>query len=213
MIELNKIVLADCMNIMCDIPDKYFELAVVDPPYGTGNFIRGTAHGHKIIRKFKGPEKWNHEIPEKKYFNELERISQKQIIWGANYYNCFKTGGALIWYKGDGIDTISKCEIASLSFQKKIDYVSISWQAGFYRVKKEGIVIHPCQKPISLYVWVLQNYANPRDKIIDTHSGSGSCAIACFLEGFDFLAIEKDADYHAASVKRFDDIKSQGRMF
>jgi site-specific DNA-methyltransferase (adenine-specific) len=99
-----------------------------------------------------------------------------------------------------------------LSFQKRVDYIKIDWQAGFAR-KKEGETIHPCQKPVALYRWLLQNYAKPGDKIIDTHSGSGSLACACHLEKFDFLAIEKDEDYYKASVERLEILRSQGTLF
>lgn len=195
---------------MARYPDKHFELAIVDPPYGIGNFIPRV--GSKTRPWAKSVE-WNDSIPIKAYFSELERISKQQIIWGANYYNCFTTGGALIWYKGDTNNQMSHCEIASLSFQKKVDFVHINWQSGFHRVDAEGMQIHPCQKPIALYRWLLKNYAKPGDKILDTHLGSGSSRIAADEMGFDFTGFELDADYFAAQERRFKIYKSQLQLF
>ena len=210
--KLNQIIHADCMDVMRDIPDKYFELAIVDPPYGIGDFTH-----NKKERRYKGTivtatkfnVYWNNKIPPKEYFMELKRISKDQIIWGANYYNCFKNGSAIVWYKSIKHPNMSQCEIASYSKGVRVNYVDIEW----YSLNRTETTIHPCQKPVALYRWLLQNYAKPGDKIIDTHSGSGSCAIACHLEHHDFLAIEKDADYHAASVARLDEVRAQGRLF
>lgn len=139
----------DCMEYMKTVPDKYFELAIVDPPYGIGNFIPQNLSKNGV--KVSDEVKWNDEIPNQNYFDEVVRISKNQIIWGANYYNCFhKLGGALIWHKGNINPVFSQCEIASLSFQKRVDYFHHNWQAGFAR-KKEGETIHPCQKPVALY--------------------------------------------------------------
>lgn len=207
----NKIILADNKDVMKDIPDKYFELAIVDPPYGIGNWCPSNIS--KNGKKSSKPVKWNDNIPDNKYFVELERISKNRIIWGANYYNCFENGnGAVIWYKGKLNPLFSQCEIASLFFQKKVDYVHINWQSGFFRSNIEQI-IHECQKPVALYRWLLQNYAKPNDKIIDTHSGSGSLACACHLEKYDFLAIEKDEDYYKSSCDRLEILRSQGTLF
>ena len=207
--ELNQIIHADCMDIMKDIPDKYFELAIVDPPYGIGDFEQGKGKNKKVK---KWEITWNNYIPDEKYFNELKRISVNQIIWGANYYNCFSiSGGAIVWHKNVTHPDMSKCEIASVSHFKKVEFCSFEWN-GFLRCENEKSC-HPCQKPVSLYTWILKNYAKPNDKIIDTHSGSGSLACACHLEGFDFLAIEKDEDYFKSSVERLETLRSQGRLF
>ena len=224
--ELNRIILADCMDIMRDIPDKYFELAIVDPPYGNKTSNYSTFGNPNIIAKnsflknlvkpseYKISE-WDNKAPDNNYFIELKRISKNQIIWGVNYYEIYGlTGGRLFWDK-EGTGNYSRGELAYLSFVHHIEYFKFKWcgmlQENMGKLKE--IRIHPTQKPVALYRWLLQNYAKPGDKIIDTHSGSGSCAIACFLERFEFLAIEKDADYHAASVKRLDGIRAQGRLF
>jgi len=201
----------DCMDYMATLPDNAFELAIVDPPYGIGNWIpQNLAPSQKKISK---PVDWNDSTPNLDYFDEIKRVSKSQIVWGANYYNCFDNlGGAVVWDKGEGNPVFSRCEIASLSFQKRVDYVHINWQAGFYR-KKFGEQIHPCQKPVDLYRWLLHNYAKQGDRILDTHLGSGSSAIACHGMGFDMVGIELDADYYTASVKRFKEQTSQLGIF
>ena len=206
---------ADCMKMLPQIPDKYYQLCIVDPPYGIGKFTCN-AHTDNNGRRIKNNKvygddyTWNEQTPELEYFNELKRVSKNRIIWGANYYNCFENnGGALVWYKGNMTKTISHCEIASLSFQTKVSYVYIDWQSGFYRVVKEGSQIHPCQKPIALYQWLLKNYAKPGDKILDTHLGSGSSAIAADIMGFDFVGMEIDKDYYEAALDRFNRHKQQ----
>jgi site-specific DNA-methyltransferase (adenine-specific) len=187
--------------------DNKFDLAIVDPPYGIGDFnikTRLDKKGNRIKSKSL-PVTWNNKIPEKIYFKDLLRISKNQIIWGANYYNCFSKGGALIWHKGKRQEMFSQCEIASLSFQQKVDYILIEWQSGFMRkiYERKYQAIHPCQKPIALYKWLLKNYAKPGDRIFDSHVGSGSSRIACYELGFDFIGCEFDKDYWQAQEERF----------
>ena len=206
--ELNQIIHADCMDIMRDIPDKYFELAIVDPPYGIGVNKMNLGSG-----KYKTDKKWDNEIPEEKYFKELFRISKNQIIWGANYFNNFlyPSMGWIFWDKNNGTSDFSDGELAFTSFNRALR----KFKFNLSQQNKSDIKnrFHPTAKPVSLYIWILQNYAKPEDKIIDTHSGSGSLAIACHLEKFDFLAIEKDIDYYNASVKRLEEIRQQGVLF
>jgi site-specific DNA-methyltransferase (adenine-specific) len=219
MLELNKLYLMNCMEGMAQFPDKYFELAIVDPPYGIGKFTcdaHTTADGKRIknIKSYNDNYTWNDEGPSQAYFDELKRVSVRRIIWGANYYNCFESGhGALVWYKGSMTETISHCEIASLNFQKRVSYVHIGWQSGFLRKVKEGEQIHPCQKPIELYRWLLSKYAIKGDKILDTHVGSASSLIACIDYGFDFMGFEIDKDYYEAAQRRIDDFKAQDKLF
>ena len=206
MIELNKIIHADCMDVMKEVPDKYFELAIVDPPYGIGA-ENGTGDYNKALQKGRN-KKWD-IAPDEKYFNELFRTSNNQIICGGNYFSLNSCRGFIVWYKTDEIKgrDFSECEYLWSSFDVPSRLFS---EKPFMR---NGTRIHPTQKPAALYRWLLQNYAKPGDKIIDTHSGSGSCAIACFLEHHDFLAIEKDEDYYKASVARYNEVVSQGRLF
>lgn len=217
----NIILHGDCMELMQHLEDKSINLACVDPPYGLGsvNFI--SSHTNRIHKH----KNWNNTVPNETYFTELYRISINQIIWGCNYfYPYIKDPGRIVHYKRitpycrNGKPT-SECDLASQSFNRIIDYFEYQWcgnvQNGKINWKNGGpdMRIHPTQKPIALYQWCLKKYGKQGAKILDTHSGSGSCAIACFLEHHDFLAIEKDADYHAASVKRFEEIKAQGRLF
>ena len=211
-----KLLHGDCMEYMAKLKDKAFELAIVDPPYGIGNFsmdkVITKINSKKVIprernTKYSTDYSWNNKTPNEDYFNELNRVSKEQIIWGANYYNCFSPkGGAVVWYKEQYHPNLSNCEIASLSFQKKVDYVHIQILKGF--ICKETS-IHPCQKPITLYQWLLKNYAKPGDRILDTHLGSGSSAIAADIMGFDFTGIEIDEDYYKAALDRFNRHKQQ----
>ena len=189
----------DCMEAMKGFPDKYFDLAVVDPPYGIGRdgSARTTSrHGGRKAHDFKG---WDSGRPEACFFNELRRVSKNQIIWGANYFTEFlpPSMGWIFWDKGQRICN-SDGELAYTSFSQALRVVE------YNRVELllEG-TIHPTQKPIALYKWLLTNYAKPGDKILDTHLGSGSSRIAAYDMGFDFWGYELDADYFAAMEVRF----------
>lgn len=185
----------DCMVGMARYPDKHFDLAIVDPPYGVGNFTQSD-------RKNKyGDYVWNEEIPTDKYFEELKRISKRRIIWGANYYNCFEGGhAAIVWNKENPHPSMSVCEIASYSEVKRVSY----FRSAYYGSVGTSGNIHPCQKPVALYKWLLTNYAKPGDKILDTHVGSASSLIACHDMGFDAVGFELDADYYTASKQRLE---------
>jgi len=197
------------MDIMRDIPDKYFELAIVDPPYGIGVASMNIG-ARTILNRSCDRKDWDKYSPDPSYFDELRRVSCEQIIWGANYFNCFGGNfGAIVWDKDNPLPTASRCEIASYSKHARVAYYKQTW-TNYVNSKSTN---HPTEKPVALYRWLLQNYAKTGDKIIDTHSGSGSCAIACHIEKHDFLAIEKDPDYHAASVKRLEEVRAQGVLF
>ncbi len=198
----------DCMDLMKEYPDKHFDLAIVDPPYGIGNFI--PQHGKQKGNNFKAVT-WNDHAPTKDYFLEVEKVSKNQIIWGANYYNCFtELGGAIVWDKNQFNPKLSRCELASHSFYKKVDYVNITCN-GIHG--DDGVRVHPCQKPVALYRWLLQNYAKEGDKILDTHLGSGSIAIACYYMGFDLTGSELDEDYYKAMIERIDKETAQQELF
>jgi len=203
MIELNQIILADCNDIMATIPDKFFELAIVDPEFGIG-----IGNSARLVTDKNLPAKeWDNKPIDDNYFIELKRISQNQIIWGGNYYNLGITKHCIIW---------DKQQPENLSFGMfDFAWTSYSTSNKIFRhpVRNSEIKIHPTQKPVALYRWLIQNYAKTGDKIIDTHSGSGSLACACHLEKFDFLAIEKDADYHKSSYERLETLRSQGTLF
>jgi site-specific DNA-methyltransferase (adenine-specific) len=148
----------DSLQALKSYGDNYFDVAIVDPPYGIGDTFIGFSSGAKKgkLERVHKEMKWDDNIPSDEYFAELKRVSKKQIIWGANYFNSFNNeGGALVWYKNRGGNTLSQCEIASVSGQKKVDYVSIQILTGFVADEER---IHPTQKPVKLYRWVLENY-------------------------------------------------------
>jgi site-specific DNA-methyltransferase (adenine-specific) len=201
----------DNMALMSRYDDNYFDLAIVDPPYGIGSFSQNVGNKEK-----KWQYEWNESIPLDDYFKELERVSKEQIIWGANYYNCFNgKGGAIVWYKDVKHPDMSKCEIASYSRLQKVDYFRKDWSNTdrYNELNKKDADVHPCQKPVSLYEFLLINYAKQNDKILDTHLGSGSIAIACHNLGFELTACELDTEYYKASIKRIKDHISQQRLF
>jgi site-specific DNA-methyltransferase (adenine-specific) len=207
-----KITNEDNMDLMSRYDDNHFDLAIVDPPYGIG--ISGQKEqkkGKKSDRKYHKEKKWDNSIPKKEYFVELQRVSKNQIIWGANYFveHLNKgTKGWLVWFKGQIGLTMSDCELAYSSFNKPTRVVNIN------RVDllKQN-TIHPTEKPIRLYQWVLDNYAKEGDKILDTHLGSGSIAIACHNLGYDLTACELDKEYYEAAMKRIEQHKTQKRLF
>lgn len=196
----------DCLEAMREMDDNAFELAIVDPPYGIGNWVQVTG----TVRRDVKPVTWNDSTPTEEYFTELRRVSVDQIIWGANYYNCFsETGGAIIWDKQNPNPKFSNAEIASYSKHKRVAMVTIP----YYGFVGEDKNFHPCAKPIELYKWLLQNYAKPGDRILDTHLGSGSSRIACYDLGFDFVGYELDKDYFDAQEERFARHTAQERLF
>jgi len=183
------------------LPNKCYDLAIVDPPYGIGNFVM---QSNETNQK---PVNWNDSIPTKEYFSELKRVSKQQIIWGCNYYPDM-IGGRIIWYKHVRHPNMSKCEIAFCSMHNKVEYIDIIWQ----NLNRKEPIIHPCQKPKSLYIWLLENYASRGDKILDTHLGSGSIALACHDLGFSLDAYEIDAEYYEAAKRRLLDYQKQLKL-
>ena len=203
------------MDIMKDMPDNYIDLAVVDPPYG-GNDAIGLKDNKDYNKQATARTYYKvfvNKPPPEKYFVELMRISKRQIIWGVNFYNNYDlSGGRLVWDKKG--TAFGRAELAYLSMTKSVNICEITWNGMIQEnMKEKEKRIHPTQKPVALYRWILQNYAKEGQLILDTHSGSGSCAIACHLEKFNFIAIEKDVDYHRDSVKRLEEIRSQGVLF
>ena len=203
----------DCMDGMKEIPDKYFDLAIVDPPYGIGidGQKESTSKNPKHNRKEHVRKDWDSAIPKKEYFDELFRVSKNQIIWGGNYFvEHLKKGtkGWIVWDKGQHGLTMSDAELAFSSFQKPTRVKVIN------RVELliDG-TIHPTQKPIKLYHWLLNNYAKEGDKILDTHVGSASSLIACHDMGFEYLGFELDEDYYRMASERLEAHKAQLSLF
>lgn len=200
----NKVHLIDCMEFMKDVPDKYYELAIVDPPYGINqggdkNHTRGKLAISKNYHPFNDTI-----IPDEKYFNELFRISKNQIIWGCQYFGLPKTSCVVVWDKDNGKTDFADCELAWTSFKTAVRLFKYKWQGMLQEnMKDKESRIHPTQKPVALYKWLLQNYAKPGDKIFDSHVGSGSIRIACHDLGFDFEGCELDEDYWKAQEERY----------
>jgi len=212
-----KITNEDNMDLMARYPDNYFDLAIVDPPYGIDadkkNSIKKLQSKKSAsLSKDYGNQNWDGAIPDDNYFKELKRVSKKQIVWGANFFNL--QGGMLYWHKQVTMPTYSQGELAWLSWLNKIDFVYIAWHGMIqHDMKNKEVRIHPTQKPVKLYEWLLMNYAKEGDKILDTHLGSGSIAIACHNLGFDLTACELDKEYFDAAIKRINEHKQQLRMF
>jgi site-specific DNA-methyltransferase (adenine-specific) len=206
----------DCLEAMKAYPDNYFELAIVDPPYfedyGKANYT-GASVTKKGIKRISTDIK-NWDIPNESYFEELFRVSKNQIIWGCNYYaKHIPSFGRIVWDKKNDSSTFSKCELASHSFGVRVDIFRFMWNGMLQEnMKNKEDRIHPTQKPVALYRWLLQNYAKQGDKILDTHLGSGSSRIAADMEGYDFTGYELDTDYFNASVKRFNEYKLQSKL-
>ena len=202
----------DCMEFMKTIPDKFYDLAIVDPPYGI-EIDKHANHGggKRPIKKYnKIGKNWDNEIPNKKYFDELFRVSKELIIWGANYFLDYlpNTKCMIIWDKMQEFSG-SDFELAWTSFSKP----SKSYRKSRVEFHNEETKIHPTQKTISMYRWILSNYATTGMKILDTHGGSMSSAIACDMEGFDLDICEIDSEYFKKGVQRFQQYKSQKRLF
>lgn len=212
----------DCMKVMARYPDKYFDLAIVDPPYGIGADLKNSKRELKSIKsasvsKDYGDQNWDSNIPDIEYFLELKRVSKNQIIWGVNYYPYSElfVGGRLFWDKGVTMPTYSKGELAYLSWLNSIDLVKIDWHGMIqHDMKNKESRIHPTQKPVQLYKWLFSKYAKNAEKILDTHLGSGSSAIAAHdYKVAEFIGTEIDKDYYDAAVKRFNMHKSQQSLF
>ena len=201
------------MALMARYPDNHFDLAIVDPPYGIGiSGQKENKKGKKSDRKLHKEKNWDNSIPPAEYFNELFRVSKNQIIWGANYFVKHLTEGHkawLVWDKAQHGLTMSDCELAYSSF----DTPTRVFTQNRCILQMEGGTIHPTQKPVKLYEWLLMNYAKENDKILDTHLGSGSIAIACHNLGFELTACELDKEYFDNSIKRINNHVSQQRLF
>lgn len=194
----------DCIDGMKQYPDKYFDLAIVDPPYGLPK-DSSNGRGKLKNRIFNGNiEHWD-VAPDKSYFDELFRVSKNQIIWGGNYFDLPPTRGFVVWDKKQPFPNFSRCEYAWMSFQVPSKIFEFD--------NRTSDKIHPTQKPIKLYDWLLLNYAKLGNKILDTHLGSGSSRIAAYRNGYDFTAFEIDKDYFDAQEKRFKMETSQQQLF
>lgn len=207
----------DCMELMAKYPDGYFELAIVDPPYGIG--MDGAIGNSKLAKVTKHKKKsWDSSVPSKEYFNELIRTSKNVIIWGANHFieNIPNANSSswIVWDKENGANDFADCELAYSSFKTAVRRFTFRWHGmlqGDMRNKEKRI--HPTQKPVALYKWLLTNYAKEGDKILDTHLGSGSSRIACYDMGFGFIGCELDKDYFEVAENRYQEHIKQLTLF
>ena len=217
----------DCLEAMRKMPDKCFDLAVVDPPYFSGPERRGF-YGSKVSkigvhRDYPKTETW--EVPDKEYFDELLRVSKKYIVWGCNYFDYPFDSGRIVWDKCNSSSSFSDCEIAATNIHTSVRLFRYMW-SGMLQGKSiyEGAVmqgdksknekrIHPTQKPVALYAWIFQKYAQPGMKILDTHLGSGSSRIAAYNAELDFVGFELSKTHFENQEERFAAHTAQTTLF
>ncbi len=207
----------DNMQLMARYEDNHFDLSIVDPPYGIRengdkNHYRGKLAKSKNYKSFAGGDK---SIPNASYFKELMRVSKNQIIWGGNYMinHLHNTSCFIVWDKNNGNTDFADCELGWTNFKSAVRKYKFTWNGMLqHDMKNKEVRIHPTQKPVKLYEWLLMNYAKEGDKILDTHLGSGSIAIACHNLGYDLTACELDKDYYEAAIKRIEQHKQQLRI-
>ncbi len=196
----------DCMVGMARYPDKHFDLAIVDPPYGGNDAIgmKDCKNANKQATARTEYKLFQNVAPTIEYFNELKRVSKHQIIWGANFYKGVDlSGGRIVWDKKG--TAFGRAELAYYSKSKSVEIFEYTWNGMLQEnMKNKETRIHPTQKPVALYKWLLKNYAKPGDKILDTHVGSASSLIACHDMGFDAVGFELDPDYYEASKQRLE---------
>ena len=207
----------DCLPAMKEMPDNAFDLAIVDVQYGLDIIRSGSVGGNNCAPvKDYGAKEWDREPPSAAYFSELRRVSVNQIIWGANHFISripFDSPCWIVWDK-DNTGNFADCELAWTSFQTAVRIFRFRWNGMIQQnMKHKEIRIHPTQKPVALYKWLLKNYAKPGQTILDTHLGSGSIAIACHDYGYDLTAYEIDKEYFEAATERIERHKAQGQLF
>lgn len=223
MFELDKLYNVDCMQGMKEFPDKYFDLAIVDVPYGIGEsnkaYLRGGKQpGNALAASAEYTRKqWDKQPPPAEYFTELMRVSKNQIIWGANHFISripFDSSCWIVWDKDNGANDFADCELAWTSFNTAVRRYKYRWHGMLQEnMKEKEVRIHPTQKPVALYAWLLERYAKYGDVILDTHVGSASSLVACYRCGFHFVGFEIDPEYYKAANERLSAEMSQVRLF
>jgi len=207
----SEVYLEDCVKALKRYADNHFDLAIVDPPYGIERFKKGSLRFDSTEKAKNGLE-WDIK-PTPEYFEELFRVSKQQIIWGANNFILPTTEYFIVWDKEQTVDNFATAEYAWTNVKKPAKICKHSIHKVMATRKADGGKIHPTQKPVYLYDWILQNYAESGMSILDTHLGSGSSRIAAYKGGFNFVGFEIDQEYYEKQEKRFNDFKSQLRLF
>lgn len=203
-VPISEVYNIDCLEYMKSIPDKFFDLCIADPPYGIG--VTKMTLGNGKNKVYRGMTDWDNQAPSAEFFNELLRVSKNSIIWGANHFISklpYNSSCWLVWDKGTGNNDFADCELAWTSFRKTVRKYSQSWVGANAKEKTDKQRIHPTQKPVALYAWLLDNYAIGGGKIFDPFLGSGSSRIAAYKKGFDFYGCELDKEYYDAQEERF----------
>ena len=214
-IELNN---ADCLEAMRQMTDNQFDLAIVDPPYGISINKQSQGKGGGVAKKIEYTKKdWDKSAPNKEYFDELIRISKNQIVWGANHFISklpYDSPCWIVWDKDNGATDFADCELAWTSFKTSVRKLKWKWSGMLQQdMKNKEQRIHPTQKPVKLYEWLLDNYAEEGQTILDTPLGSGSIALACHNRGYSLTAFEIDKEYFEAAKKRLEIHQAQLTMF
>jgi site-specific DNA-methyltransferase (adenine-specific) len=220
---INRIINADCLDILRQLPDKCIDLVLTDPPYGIGVnkksvILDGTIQGKGFgARRSNFAKKdWDDAIPQKEIFDEIFRVSKNQILWGGNYFAEYLHNSScwIVWNKDNGTNDFADCELAYTSFKSAVRMFEYRWNGCLQgNMKEKEIRIHPTQKPLPLFQWCLQNYSKEGDLVLDCFSGSGTTAVACHNLKRRFICIEKDPEYWAASTKRLEDVQKQLTLF
>lgn len=201
----------DCMEFMRELPDKAFDLAIVDPPYGLNMAKERPRKDGRFAHNV--PRSWDEAIPDECYFEELRRISAAQIIWGGNYFPLPPTQCFIFWYKQNPVDNFSDGELAWTSFSRPARCFNFKYYGNIEGATRASQKIHISQKPIALYEWLLTTFAKQGNKILDTHLGSMSSVIAALNLGFEITGCELDVDYFAAGVARVRQSQEQPKLF
>jgi site-specific DNA-methyltransferase (adenine-specific) len=210
----------DCLEAMMEMEDNAFDLAIVDPPYGLGfgkfNRTNKDSDGNRYKADKYHHSEWDSSIPTDAYFVELKRVSKHQIVWGGNYFPHLWSAGCkefVFWYKQNPVNNFSDGELAWTSFEGVAKCFPYRYYGNIQGLTSADEKIHPTQKPAALYMWLLQKYAKEGDRILDTHLGSGSIAIACHNLGYDLVGYELDKEYFQAAKARLEEHQKQLRMF
>lgn len=204
----SKVYNCDCLEYMKSLPDKYFDLCIADPPYGLGECgAKNHSRGKLAKAKLYTPKQWDNSVLSKEYYEEIIRISKKAIIWGANHFISkipYDSSCWIVWDKCNGGSDFADCELAWTNFNTAVRQFTFRWSGMLQGdMKHKERRIHPTQKPVVLYAWILKNYAKQGDKIFDPFLGSGSSRIAAYKGGFDFYACELDKEYYKEQEARF----------